>query len=131
MVTELLLTEKMQNDGRSFVAALDDAKLNIKGALWFYYTDAEEWRFVIATSDFDSTGPKHVYQQVQRILKRRKGEFDSITLPIVTAISSKHPLITLLSHAIRTGEETSGVRFSRSTINGNFVEDAYVYRLKK
>jgi hypothetical protein len=41
------------------------------------------------------------------------------------------PLIALLKAAISTGKGVGGIRFSRNTINGHYIEDAYIYRLQE
>jgi hypothetical protein len=47
----------------------------------------------------------------------------------ISVVDTQEPFISLLLGAIRTGEGISGIRFSRNTINGTFVEDTYIYRL--
>jgi len=44
-------------------------------------------------------------------------------------IEEKAPLYVLLRSAISTGPGLSGIRFSRNVINGQLIEDAYLYRI--
>jgi hypothetical protein len=47
----------------------------------------------------------------------------------VSIAKKDDPLLKLLRIAIKTGPGISNIRFSRNTINGVIIEDAYIYRL--
>ena len=128
MVIEAL-TEQMQADGRALTQALDDADLRVASAFWFYFSDVHQWRFVFASPIVDSIGPRKSYKKVQRVIQKLKQKLATVDLTSVVAVSAKHPLIQLLKMAIGTGPGISAIRFSRNTVNGQFIEDAFIYRM--
>ena len=56
-------------------------------------------------------------------------EIPRISLMDISVVEDNDPLIFLLRKAVRTSEGVSGIRFSQNAINGQFIEDAYIYRL--
>lgn len=114
--------------GKLITKALDDSAIPLNAALWFYDEDASEWRLILATSAVDAVGPQKTYGMIQKVMKKLG---DQIDLPLrkISAVSPTAPLIRLLRSAVKTGHGISGIRFTHNTINGVFVEDAYIYRL--
>ena len=121
----------MQVDGRTLTKALDDADLGVSSALWFYFSDVQQWRFVFASPIVDKIGPRKAYKKVQRVIQKLKQRLPTLDLTSVVAVSAKHPLIRLLGSAIGTGPGMSAIRFSRNAVNGQFIEDAFIYRMTK
>lgn len=62
-------------------------------------------------------------------MARLKLQAGNIPLSSISVFDSDDALPKLLRAAIRTGGGIHHVRFSRSTINGQFIEDALVYRI--
>ena len=119
------LTEQMRNAGENVVRLLDKRRFPLRAALWFYLSDKDEWRLFLGMPEVRIKGPKKLYRQIQGVLA--KGE-DLVPLSSVVLVDSKDPLVQLLRTAVRI-DDVGGVRFSRNTINGRFIEDAYIYRL--
>lgn len=115
------------NDGMRLIQKLDMTDFSVVAALWFYYSDVIEWRLIIASWYLDMNGPKKAYSFLQTLLI----DFDipSISLENITLISPEHDIIKLLSSAIQTGPDLSKIRFTRNVINGQLIEDAYIYRI--
>jgi hypothetical protein len=128
MVKEIL-TKGMIQAGADLVRRLDAAHLEVNAALWLYIPDANLWRLVIASPVVKAEGPKRVYQKIQLVLSQAPDDADKVTLSDISVIEHMDPLITLLRTAVKTGNGISGLRFSRNTINGHFIEDAYLYRV--
>lgn len=82
---------------------------------------------MIASPEVALHGPKEAYEAISRALNDLSEHF--ITLQLVTVTTPDHPLVRTLAVAVRTGEGISGIRFSRNTVNGRFIEDAYLYRV--
>ena len=120
------LTPEMQSAGEAVVRELDRRKVIAKAALWFYVPEQSDWRLLIATPEVRTIGPKKLYKTLQQVLLKTES---SVKLSSVGLLDSKDPLITLLSKAIGTGDGVTGVRFSRNTVNGHFIEDAFIYRM--
>jgi len=122
------LVEKTIKNGRQLIEELDKTEFDVCGALWFYLTDGDEWRLIIASAYADINGPKKSYEFIQNKMKKLPKDFD-IPLSDITVLSPKDELIRLLRIAIRTKKSISGIRFTRNVINNKLIEDAYIYRL--
>jgi len=129
MAQELLvtqqLTEEMRKAGENLVRLLDKHRFAIRAAFWFYLADQAEWRLYLAMPEARAIGPKKLYKKLQSVLAR---ETDVPPLSMLVVVDTKDPLVQLLGVALKV-DGVGGVRFSRNTINGRFIEDAYIYRL--
>lgn len=123
------LSDVVVRDGALLVERLDQSGWPVSAALWFYFTEATTWRLLLASPDVATKGPRAAYTAVQGAL----GELDitsrELALDDVGVISPDHPLLHLLRSAVRTGPAITQIRFSRNVINGQFIEDALIYRL--
>jgi len=127
MVKTELVEQDIRN-GTLLLRELDAAGFQVTAALWFYNEDDEEWRYIIASPSVDRHGPEYAYSFVQNIIKTKL--FDQLTLRRISMISPKNQLVKLLKNAIHIENGDSGLRFTRNTINGTFIEDAYIYRMR-
>jgi len=122
------LVEADINSGARLVQRLDSSGFAVKAAFWWLDPETREWHLVVATPLVDDPGPRVAYERLQEAMAGI--EDDSVPVTRVFLLSPNHPMISLLRGAISTGGEgISGIRFSRNTINGVFVEDAYIYRI--
>jgi len=115
--------------GERLVRDLDKAGLTVTAALWFYMSDSDEWRLMLAMPVVDEKGPKVAYEQIQAQLESL-GQHE-LSLQNISVVSPGDDLIKLLGLAINTGSNIAHMRFTRNIINGVFIEDAYVYRLPR
>jgi len=120
------LSQELRTAGEALVRELDRKKFLAKAAFWFFLTDKGEWRFVIATPTLHLDGPKKLYKQIQSVLTKTNSP---VTLSAIALLDTKESLIGLLSTMIRTGDGISGIQFSRNSINGHYIDDAYIYRM--
>ena len=72
-------------------------------------------------------GPKALYKKLRSVINKLPEPI--IETKDITVLEDNAPLILLLKSAISTGPGISGIRFSRNTINGQYIEDAYIYRI--
>lgn len=133
MAQELLvgdqLTPDMIRSGGLIVAALDKLNLIVKGAFWLLLPDQHVWRLVIASPEVRRVGPKAVYRKVVSALQRLPSEASPIGTKDISVVEDRDPLVALLRSMVSTGPGISGVRFSKNVINGQLIEDAYLYRM--
>jgi len=121
------LTNEMIEAGKSTVLYLDQKRIIIASALWFYIAKSMQWRLVIGTPEVRIEGPRKVYKHIQKALAGMPDP--KLQLRHIAVVNSDDPLISLLKAAIRTGPGISGIRFTNNVINGVPIEDAYIYRL--
>jgi hypothetical protein len=122
------LVESDMKAGESLVRQLDGAGLKVTAAFWFYRSDADEWRMIVAMPMVDRDGPKRAYETIQGHLKTAGS---GLSLQNISVVSPNDDLIKLLTSAISTGPGISHMRFTGNVINSVFIEDAYVYRLER
>jgi len=58
-----------------------------------------------------------------------QAECVSLALSHIAITPPDSSLIRVLRSAVTTGPGISGIRFSRNTIDGTYIEDSYIYRL--
>jgi hypothetical protein len=120
------LTDQMIEAGASVVQNLNPREFPVDAAVWLYLSDANRWRLMLATPDVQLEGPLKAYKRLFRALGN--AAMHGLTIENIAVVDSRDPLIQLLRGAMKTDRSGRGVRFSRSTIKGQFIEDAYIYR---
>ena len=123
-----ILVDRDIEDGKKLIESLDRSLFQLKSALWFYFTESEEWRLLLASPLIDVAGPRSCYNIIQSVIADMPQDF-GISLERISVISPRDRLIQLLSIAIRTGGGLSTIRFTDMTINGVFIKNALIYRL--
>jgi hypothetical protein len=95
-----------------------------------YWLTAGNGKFIIIDSpSVREDVPKKVYQKIQSALHKKDKNELTISLKDISVIEDNNLLISLLQTFIKTGDGVSGIRFSKSTINGHFIEETYIYRM--
>ena len=122
------LTEQLINGGKSLIEELDASGIQVDGALWFYFSEEGFWKLLLSFPDIEKLGPKSSYAKIQKAISKLKND-DRISLDDVALVKPNAPIVHLLKLAVRTGPGISGIRFSNNVINGQLIEDAYIYRL--
>jgi len=128
-VVKEMLTQEMVQAGAEITRRLDEAHLEVRASLWLYMPDKNLWRLIVASPAVRHDGPKKVYQQIQTILSKMSDKTWKIPLHDISVVEDSDPLIVSLGTSIGTKDGISGRRFSRDTINGHFIEDAYIYKM--
>ena len=121
-----LLTDDMVEAGKTLLASLDKAGLEISAALWLLEEDTRSWRLLLASREFDRRGPRVLYSKVRNVLTHSA---HPIPLENIHLVSTDHPLVRVLGQMVETGPGIAGIRMTGNTVNGRHLEEAYVYRL--
>lgn len=127
LVTEAL-SEQMMSAGAKLVERLDEKGSDVKSAFWLFFTENRTWKLIIASPLVTSEGPREFYKRVVAANSLAAAEEPLISLNNIGVTGLENHIVKLLKFAIGTGSGISGVRFSRNTINGYFIDDAYIYR---
>ena len=112
LVVREVLSEQMIGAGAKLIERLDQSESNVQAALWLFLPEEKIWKLMI----------------ISPLVKADESE-SIISLNDVGVADTSIPLISLLRIAISTGGGIGGIRFSKDTINGVFIEDAYIYRI--
>ena len=94
--------------------------------LWAFASQSEEWQLTIATSLVDELGPLAAYGKVQKALQKARIE-DEFPLRRIFLRSPKDRILQSLQKESRALERED-YRLVNASIEGSFIEDAYLYR---
>jgi hypothetical protein len=114
--------------GDRVLQILDHAGIKVNVAMWLYSSEFEAWRLYIASPLVDTEGPKEAYVRLLSAL--RSSDPDLATAVTITLVSPKETLIRGLKRAFGTTRRVHGMRLGSNVIDGVFIEQAYVYRIK-
>ncbi|MBU6372326.1 MAG: hypothetical protein KJS97_06310 [Alphaproteobacteria bacterium] len=117
-----VLTDADIANGAAIVRFMEDRGHAITSAFWFYFSDQNWWRLIVATPSAEK-GAHPLYLD----LLRSGLPIDSVNVAFVAPV---YHLVAKLSDAVRV-EGLSTVRMSGNYLNGVYVEDALIYRLTK
>jgi len=120
------LTDRMIEAGAELTRTLDGAHWPVVASLWFFESETNQWRLILASPAVSEKGPLEAYRHVNDALR---ASMPTLALDAISVVSPDDPLIRVLTAAYQTGSDIKGRRVFRSAINGRFVDDAYVYRL--
>jgi hypothetical protein len=125
-----VISDEMIGGGRALLGQLDKSDWPVSAALWFLDPDSQRWKLLLASSRVEEGGPKKAYFDILDALAKLSKDAPRIALKDVTVLDPKNSLVQLLKSAVSTpAGAISNIRFSGNTINGHFIEDAYIYRL--
>lgn len=127
LVTEAL-SEHMISAGAKLVERLDANNSEVKSAFWLFISEERLWKLNVASPLVISEGPKNFYKRIVAANQLANEEEWVISLNDISVIGTEHQVVQLIRIAIGTVAGISGIRFSRNTINGYFIEDAYIFR---
>ena len=122
-----MLSEQMIKAGAKLVERLDVDKSEVKSAFWLFFQEERLWKLIIASTLVASEGPRNFYKRVVSANQQADEEESVLSLNDISVTGVDHQIVQLL-RLIGTGIGISGIRFSRNSINGVFIEDAYIYR---
>lgn len=116
------LTDHMIQAGAALLANLDRSHFPVDAALWLYLTEANQWRLLLATPEVHLDGPRKAYKRLLQALRNASAH---VAPEDIAVVDTRDAFIQLFRKVVSV---QGGVRFSRDTINGQFIEDAYIYR---
>jgi hypothetical protein len=124
------LVESQIADSISLIKGLESQGDKPSMAVWHYFPDAGEWRFLIAGTSFDSLLPKdepHAYRKVAEALSN--AQLASLTIGEVKIVRTDYPLLQVTRRLLKTGPDAI-VRghFKDNVINGIFIKEMLVLR---
>ena len=127
-----ILSKEMVESGRYVIKNLADIGIFLKAAFWLYTVDMGAWRLFLASSYVKDYGPKKIYKKIQSILSERQTNSYHLDLQDITVIEDDNPLVAIVLSAIKDDEVNKHeARFSKTVLNGHFIEDIYVYLIIK
>lgn len=115
-------------NGQEVINALDGDNKNPNVALWAKLPEYEDWRLVIASERLRQTGSLFPYSQVNSAMD--KANIPIWKRPKVFLRPMDKPFIKSLRSVFANATDTYGMRLGGQTFGGQYVEDAFVYRIR-
>jgi hypothetical protein len=131
VVAKEVLTDGMIKAGERLTRILDSRGWPVTASMWFYFPDENRWKLLIASPVTSEQGAKKAYMDIQKALDALPPDVRELELEDIVAIEENHPLVSLLGKVVQTDGDLAGIRFSRNAVEGQFIEDAYIYKLKR
>ena len=122
-----LVSFEIEN-GKEVVDALDNAGQTPLVALWAKLPEYEDWRLVIASDKLDQASQLKAYEQILSAI--RKAGIPSHRKPIIYLESINAPFIQALRRIFAKTADTFGMRLGNQTFGDQYIEDAFVYRIR-
>ena len=125
-----ILTSEMIKAGAELVRYLDAEGIRVTSLLWWFESESKTWQLLVALPLLSDEGPNKTYEKIQNVLSNMATE-DQPTLELahITAIKTDDPRISSLRKMYKTkSTQVSGVSVAASTIDGHYIDDAFIYR---
>ena len=133
MAQEILVSENLTTDmisvGESLLKKLDKTDAKVTATFWLFLSEERSWKLFFTSELVKSEGPKKYYKKIVDALKTFKEKEITISLNDIGVTDNSDKTALLLSSEFHTGQNILKKRISRETINGHFIEDAYIYRM--
>ena len=129
LVVREVLSEQMIDAGAKLVERLDQSQSNVQAALWLFLPEENTWEMIVISPLVKTDGPRSFYKRILEANKKVDESKSIISLNDIKVADTSNPLINVLRIAISTGSGITGIRFSKNTLNGTFIEDSYIYRI--
>lgn len=127
---EETLVESEISDSISLVKTLESQGDSPSVVIWYYFSDAAEWRLLLAGPSFDSLLPKEesrAYQKVAEALT--KAQANSLTIGEIKLVKTDYPLLKATRFLIGTpGDAIVRAHFKDNRVNGVFIKEMLVLR---
>jgi len=128
LVTEML-SEEMIKAGKELLKQLDSTKSEVKSCFWFFFPEEKTWKLIIASPLVREEGPRSFYKRIVDINRQiENSEKKTISLNNIVTVNTENEIVKLLGFSVKTDNNISNIRFTGNTVNGIYIEDAYIYR---
>ena len=115
-------------NGKKVVDALDHDGKSPNVALWAKLPEYEDWRLVLASNQLDQAGSLSAYSQVNEAI--RKAGISFSLRPTISVRPMNKPFIKALRSIFASTADTYGMRLGGQTFGDQYLEDAFVYRIR-
>jgi hypothetical protein len=115
--------------GKRLLKALDESGINVPGAFWLYFPEAEEWRLVFVMPKVKKEGSLKAYRLIDNELRKLDSISDMLSLH-VTVRDPSDDLIKAMRKAIKTEPDAiEDIFWDKRPVNGVYIDGAYIYRM--
>jgi len=119
-----VLVEKLIEDGAKLLKRLDDQKVPVSAAVWFYDPERSAWQLVIVTPVAGSPGPLEAYMQIQSAMT---GVDLSFSLSDIIPMNPQSRKFKEFKRALE-GVAPGALLKPKDSPGAVAFDDAYIYR---
>lgn len=127
-MAQAALVERVIEDGKRTLAALDAAGLQITGALWLLDAERDEWSLILETPLVETLGPLALYKRIREVIAATPA-IETVSTRDISVRGPSDRFLKLLHDEHPTGPGIVALRLRRDVVRGTFIDDALVYRL--
>jgi hypothetical protein len=126
------LTPELIREGAILVEHLDEIGESPAAAFWLYTAERGSWKLVLAYPRDDEVDPRKLYRPFQKALRETLRSEVTHLVPLnVSLTRTNSALVKGLVREVKTPPGPEGFRLGRGVVNGVYVDDAHVYRVKR
>ena len=114
--------------GQRVIDALEAAGQAPDVALWAVLPEYEDWRLVIASKHLNPRSTQDGYGAINAAT--RKANIPFLSKPTIFLRGMDEPFIQELERIFGETADTYGMRLGGQTFGNQYVEDAFVYRIR-
>jgi hypothetical protein len=115
-------------NGQRVIDALERDGITPNVALWAVLPEYEDWRLIIASDQLNQQSLSENYGFI--ITAMRKANFSFLSEPVVFFRRMDEPFIVALRKTFAKIAGTYGMRLGGQKFGNQYVEDAFVYRIR-
>ncbi len=124
------LVESQIAESISLMRSLEDQGDKPSAAVWHYFSDADEWRLLVAGPTFDALLPSQEAQAYLKIVEAlRNAGVSSLSIGEIKLVRSDYPLLNATRFLVKTGPDALvRAHFRDNNVNGIFIKEMLVLR---
>jgi uncharacterized membrane protein len=122
------LTDAMIDAGAELTQQLDRMGIPTTAAFWLFAPEINEWRLCFASPEVNTVGSRAVYEKIWQAINQLKDRASAAPLSVIRVLDADDELVRLLRSMVRPDPDVDRFRFTKSAINGHYIEDALIYR---
>jgi len=130
LVVKENLTEEMIEVGETLIDLLDaEQRIEVTAAFWLFLLEDSNWQLVLASPQVQIWGPRQTYKLILSALAELPKRHSVLELNDIRVVTSDDLLVHNFKVALGKVDGTHGVWFKKNAVGGQYIEDAYIYRL--
>ena len=115
-------------NGQRVIDAMEKAGITPSVALWAVLPEYEDWRLILASKYLNPLSINDGYGKINSAMQHAGISFSS--QPAIALRGINDPFIRALQSVFSQASDTYGMRLGGQKFGNQYVEDAFVYRIR-
>lgn len=127
LVIQKELSNDMEFSGEFLLKELTKKHIKIDAAMWFFYSEINDWKYILVFDEFSQKGSSFVYETISSINRNvLSKKYKRIPLNYIEVKSNTSFIYKSMKGLIHM--ESGRVRIANSMINSFEINDCLIYR---